>query len=63
VREALPMVDRAYVIESGRIIASGVPRDLVRDPRVRAAYLGDWFDGGSEPRARSETLAREAMEA
>lgn len=40
VREALSMVDRAHVIDQGEIIASGVPRELVADDRVRAAYLG-----------------------
>lgn len=43
VRDALSMVDRAYVIEKGEIIASGTARDLVANDRVRAAYLGADF--------------------
>ena len=32
--------DRAYVLEHGRIVASGVPAELARQPRIREAYLG-----------------------
>jgi branched-chain amino acid transport system ATP-binding protein len=37
---ALAIADRGYVIETGRISHSGSGRDLLDDPRVRAAYLG-----------------------
>jgi branched-chain amino acid transport system ATP-binding protein len=37
---ALSIADRGYVIETGRIGVSGSGRDLIDDPRVRAAYLG-----------------------
>ena len=37
---ALRMSDRAYVIETGNIVLSGTGDELLRDPRVRAAYLG-----------------------
>jgi branched-chain amino acid transport system ATP-binding protein len=37
---ALQMADRAYVMESGVISASGPARDLLHDPQVKAAYLG-----------------------
>ena len=37
---ALQMADRAYVMESGLISASGSARDLLHDPQVKAAYLG-----------------------
>jgi branched-chain amino acid transport system ATP-binding protein len=37
---ALAIADRGYVIETGRITHSGSGRDLLDDPRVRAAYLG-----------------------
>ena len=37
---ALAIADRGYVIETGRISHSGSGRDLLNDPRVRAAYLG-----------------------
>lgn len=37
---ALAIADRGYVIETGRISHSGSGRELLNDPRVRAAYLG-----------------------
>ncbi len=39
-RAALSVADRAYVIESGQVIAEGTPAQLANDARVRAAYLG-----------------------
>jgi branched-chain amino acid transport system ATP-binding protein len=38
---ALQIADRAYVMESGVITMSGQAKDLLDDPRVRAAYLGE----------------------
>jgi branched-chain amino acid transport system ATP-binding protein len=38
---ALQIADRAYVMESGLITMSGVAKELLNDPRVRAAYLGE----------------------
>lgn len=37
---ALSVADRAYVLETGRILVSGKPDALWKDPQVRAAYLG-----------------------
>jgi branched-chain amino acid transport system ATP-binding protein len=37
---ALAIADRAYVLETGRIAIAGSGRALLRDPRVREAYLG-----------------------
>ena len=37
---ALSVADRAYVLETGRILVSGKPEALWTDPQVRAAYLG-----------------------
>jgi branched-chain amino acid transport system ATP-binding protein len=37
---ALAIADRGYVLETGRITIGGPGSELLRDPRVRAAYLG-----------------------
>uniref|UniRef100_UPI00333EB3B2 ABC transporter ATP-binding protein n=1 Tax=Castellaniella defragrans TaxID=75697 RepID=UPI00333EB3B2 len=37
---ALGIADRAYVLETGRIVLSGTGRDMSRNEQVRAAYLG-----------------------
>jgi len=38
---ALQIADRAYVMESGLITLSGDAQDMLHDPKVRAAYLGE----------------------
>jgi branched-chain amino acid transport system ATP-binding protein len=38
---ALSIADRAYVLETGEIALEGKASDLLDDPKVRAAYLGD----------------------
>ncbi|HEY0824749.1 MAG TPA: ABC transporter ATP-binding protein [Ramlibacter sp.] len=38
---ALELADRGYVMESGLISMSGNARDMLNDPKVRAAYLGE----------------------
>lgn len=40
-RLALEMADRAYVMESGLITLKGAGKELLQDPRVRTAYLGE----------------------
>ncbi len=37
---ALTISDRAYVLENGEIVLSGNSDELVKDPRVKEAYLG-----------------------
>ena len=40
VQLALSGADRGYVMETGRIVHSGLARDLIDDPAVQRAYLG-----------------------
>ena len=40
VLKALDVADRAYVLEQGRIVAQGLPGDLLKQPHIREAYLG-----------------------
>jgi branched-chain amino acid transport system ATP-binding protein len=38
---ALEAADRAYVMESGIITMNGVASDMLNDPKIKAAYLGE----------------------
>jgi branched-chain amino acid transport system ATP-binding protein len=38
--EALEIADRAYVLQTGRIVMSGSAAEIAADPAVRRAYLG-----------------------
>jgi branched-chain amino acid transport system ATP-binding protein len=38
---AMAMANRGYVMESGLITLTGPGQDLLADPKVRAAYLGE----------------------
>jgi len=40
VRQALTLAHRACVLESGRMVLEGPARDLLRDERLKRAYLG-----------------------
>jgi branched-chain amino acid transport system ATP-binding protein len=40
INEALTLAHRAWVLENGLITLSGTGPNLLRDPRVRSAYLG-----------------------
>jgi branched-chain amino acid transport system ATP-binding protein len=38
---ALQLADRGYVMESGEVTMNGDAKQLLDDPKVRAAYLGE----------------------
>jgi branched-chain amino acid transport system ATP-binding protein len=37
---ALQIVYRGYVLENGRVVLSGLAKDLAQDEKVKKAYLG-----------------------
>jgi lipopolysaccharide export system ATP-binding protein len=43
VRETLDIVDRAYILNEGRVLMSGTADEVVRDENVRRVYLGRDF--------------------
>ena len=44
VRETLRICDRGFIINDGRVLATGTPEELVNNEQVRAVYLGENFD-------------------
>jgi lipopolysaccharide export system ATP-binding protein len=44
VRETLDIIDRAYILNDGRVLKEGIPADIVADEGVRRVYLGDRFN-------------------
>lgn len=40
VRQSLDLAHRAFVLENGKIVLSGTGKELLKDDRVRKAYLG-----------------------
>jgi lipopolysaccharide export system ATP-binding protein len=43
VRETLGICDRAYIINEGRVLASGRPTEIIDNEKVRQVYLGEHF--------------------
>lgn len=44
VRETLDIIDRAYILNDGRVLKEGIPAEIVADEGVRRVYLGDRFN-------------------
>ena len=55
--QALQRAHRAYVLEVGHVLVSGLASDLHDDPAVKAAYLGGDIGGPSRPAATPEAPA------
>lgn len=43
VREALDLINRAYIIHDGKVLMEGTPTEIVGNKEVRRVYLGDKF--------------------
>src|SRR6202795_3606324 len=43
VRDALEIIDRAYILHDGRVLKEGLPAEIVSDRDVRRVYLGEKF--------------------
>lgn len=43
VRETLDVCERAYIVGSGQMIASGTPQEVLENADVKRVYLGDQF--------------------
>ena len=40
-KQALDLSDRAYVLELGHVVATGISGDIAKNPKVVSAYLGE----------------------
>jgi lipopolysaccharide export system ATP-binding protein len=45
VERTLEVVDKAYIIDHGKVIGAGTPAEIVRNEIVKKHYLGDIFEG------------------
>jgi lipopolysaccharide export system ATP-binding protein len=45
VERTLEVVDKAYIIDHGKVIGSGTPAEIVKNETVRKHYLGNIFEG------------------
>ena len=45
VERTFEIVDKAYIVDHGKVIGAGSPAEIVRDETVRKYYLGDIFEG------------------
>ncbi len=45
VERTLEVSDKAYIIDHGKVIAEGAPRDIIQNEMVQKSYLGNTFKG------------------
>jgi lipopolysaccharide export system ATP-binding protein len=45
VERTLEVVDKAYIIDHGKVIGAGTPAEIVRNQTVKKHYLGNIFEG------------------
>jgi lipopolysaccharide export system ATP-binding protein len=45
VERTLEVVDKAYIIDHGKVLAEGTPSEIIQNETVKKAYLGNTFDG------------------
>ena len=43
VRDALDLINRAYIIHDGKVLSEGTPKEIVGNEEVRRVYLGEKF--------------------
>ena len=45
VERTLEVVDKAYIIDHGKVIGAGSPPEIIRNEKIRKLYLGNTFAG------------------
>jgi lipopolysaccharide export system ATP-binding protein len=45
VERTLEVVNKAYIIDHGKVLAEGTPAQIIQNETVKKAYLGNTFDG------------------
>ena len=45
VERTLEVVDKAYIIDHGKVLAEGTPAQIIQNEIVKKTYLGNTFDG------------------
>ncbi|WP_422370347.1 LPS export ABC transporter ATP-binding protein [Hoeflea sp.] len=55
VRETLSIVDHAYIVVAGKVLAHGTPEEIASNEQVRRFYLGNTLDGATGFSSRSRS--------
>jgi lipopolysaccharide export system ATP-binding protein len=45
VERTLEVADKAYILDHGKVIAEGAPKDIIQNELVKKSYLGSTFRG------------------